>query len=40
LLVVGVILLCLGIGFLISAAVSHRLSRTLDIARRTGDTQP
>jgi Flp pilus assembly protein TadB len=39
LLVVGVILLCLGIGFLISAAVSHRLSRTLDLARRTGDTQ-
>ena len=40
LLVVGVILLCLGIGFLISAAVSHRLSRTLDLARRTGNTQP
>jgi Flp pilus assembly protein TadB len=40
LLVVGVILLCLGIGFLISAAVSHRLSRTLDLAQRTGNTQP
>jgi Flp pilus assembly protein TadB len=40
LLVVGVILLCLGIGFLISAAVSHRLSRSLDLARRTGHTQP
>ena len=40
LLVGGVILLCLGIGFLVSAAVSHRLSRTLDLARRTGNTQP
>jgi len=39
LLVVGVILFCLGIGFLISAAVSHRLSRTLDLTERTGNTQ-
>jgi len=39
LLVVGVILLCLGLGFLVSAAVSHRLSRTLDTAQRTGSTQ-
>jgi len=29
LLVIGVILLCLGVGFLLSAAISHRLSRTL-----------
>jgi len=29
LLVIGVILLCLGVGFLISAKVSHWLSRTL-----------
>jgi hypothetical protein len=34
LLVIGVVLLCLGIGFLISAAVSHRLSRTLGLAER------
>jgi len=40
LLVIGVILLCLGIGFLVSAAVSHRLSRTLGATERTGDTQP
>lgn len=40
LLVIGVILACLGIGFLISAAVSHRLSRSLDLARRTGNTEP
>jgi type II secretory pathway component PulF len=40
LLVIGVILLCLGIGFLISAAVSQRLSRTLGLAQRTGNTQP
>lgn len=39
LLVIGVILLCLGIGFLVSAAVSHRLSRTLDSTLRTGNTQ-
>ena len=39
LLVIGVILLCLGIGFLISAAVSHRLSKTLGLAQRTGNTQ-
>jgi hypothetical protein len=38
LLVVGVILLCLGIGFLVSAAVSHRLARTLDSAQRSGTT--
>jgi hypothetical protein len=38
LLVVGVILLCLGIGFLVSAAVSHRLSQTLDEAQRTGNS--
>jgi hypothetical protein len=34
-LVIGVVLLCLGIGFLISAAVSHRLARTLSVAERT-----
>ena len=39
LLVIGVILLCLGIGFLVSAAVSHRLSRTLGLSQRTGASQ-
>jgi len=39
LLVIGVILLCLGIGFLLSAAVSHRLLRTLGLTERTGNTQ-
>jgi hypothetical protein len=38
LLVMGVILLCLGIGFLLSAAVSHRLLRTLGLTERTGNT--
>jgi hypothetical protein len=38
LLVIGVILLCLGIGFLLSAAVSQRLSRTLGATGRTGNT--
>jgi hypothetical protein len=38
LLVIGVVLLCLGIGFLVSAAVSYRLSRTLGLAQRTGNT--
>ena len=37
LLVVGVILLCLGIGFLISAAVSHRLSKALGMGGRSGN---
>jgi hypothetical protein len=35
LLVIGVVLLCLGIGFLISAAVSRRLARTLGLTERT-----
>jgi Flp pilus assembly protein TadB len=39
LLVMGVVLFCLGIGFLLSAAVSHRLSRTLGLTQRTGNTQ-
>jgi hypothetical protein len=39
LLVIGVILLCLGIGFLLSAAVSQRLSRALGVTQRTGNTQ-
>ncbi|HXM39664.1 MAG TPA: hypothetical protein VN924_00335 [Bryobacteraceae bacterium] len=39
LLVIGVVLLCLGVGFLLSAAVSHRLSRALGLAQRTGNTQ-
>jgi type II secretory pathway component PulF len=39
LLVIGVILLCLGLGFLLSAAVSHRLSRTLGLAQRSGAQQ-
>ncbi len=39
LLVVGVILLCLGIGFLISAAVSHRLSQDLGLGARSGNPQ-
>jgi len=38
LLVIGVILLCLGVGFLLSAAASHRLSRALGLAQRTGNT--
>lgn len=38
LLVIGVVLLCLGIGFLISAAVSQRLSRALGLAQRSGNT--
>src|SRR5580700_8011408 len=38
LLVIGVILLCLGVGFLLSAAVSQRLSRTLGATGRTGNT--
>lgn len=38
LLVIGVVLLCLGTGFLISAAVSHRLSKALGAAQRTGNT--
>ena len=40
LLVLGVILLCLGIGFLISAAVSRRLTRSLDLERRAGNMKP
>lgn len=39
LLVIGVILLCLGLGFLTSAAVSHRLSRALGLPQRTGAQQ-
>ena len=39
LLVIGVVLLCLGIGFLISAAVSHRLTRTLGLDRRGSNPQ-
>jgi hypothetical protein len=38
LLVIGVVLLCLGTGFLISAGVSHRLSKALVAAQRTGNT--
>jgi len=38
LLVIGVILLCLGVGFLVSAAVSQRLSRSLSAPQRTGNT--
>jgi hypothetical protein len=38
LLVIGVILLCLGIGFLISAAASHRLSRALGLTGRADNT--
>ena len=37
LLVIGVILLCLGIGFLVSAAVAQRLSRTLGLTGHTGN---
>lgn len=37
LLVIGVILLSLGIGFLVSAGVSHRLSRTLGLVQRPGN---
>jgi hypothetical protein len=33
LLVIGVVLLCLGVGFLLSAAVSHRLSQALGTGR-------
>jgi hypothetical protein len=39
LLVIGVILLCLGIGFLVSAAVSQLLSKTLGLAGRSGNNQ-
>jgi hypothetical protein len=39
LLVIGVILLCLGVGFLLSAAVSHRLSRILGLTERGRDSQ-
>jgi len=38
LFVIGVLLLCLGAGFLISARVSHRLSKTLGLAQRTANT--
>ncbi|HUD99510.1 MAG TPA: hypothetical protein VMR62_08045 [Bryobacteraceae bacterium] len=39
LLVIGVILLCLGLGFLISAVASHRLSKVLGLSARSGDPQ-
>ena len=39
LLVVGVILLCLGIGFLISAGVSQRLAKILGLMEPGGSTQ-
>jgi len=39
LLVIGVILLCLGIGFLISAGVSQRLAKTLGLMEPGGSTQ-
>jgi hypothetical protein len=39
LLVIGVILLCLGVGFLVSAVVAQRLSRTLMPAQRTGNSR-
>ena len=39
LLVIGVVLLCLGIGFLISAAVSHKLSKALGLSERAGNSQ-
>ncbi|MGA3043062.1 MAG: hypothetical protein ABSF54_19980 [Bryobacteraceae bacterium] len=39
LLVIGVILLCLGMGFLASAAVSHRLSKNLGLPQRGGNVQ-
>jgi len=38
LLVIGVILLCLGIGFLASAAVSHRLAKNLGLAPHSSNT--
>jgi hypothetical protein len=39
LLVIGVVLLCLGVGFLLSAVVSERLSRTLGLTGRSDNTQ-
>jgi hypothetical protein len=39
LLVIGVILLCLGIGFLISAGVSQRLAKILGLMEPGGSTQ-
>src|SRR5690242_13527771 len=39
LLVIGLILLCLGIGFLLSAAVSRRLAKSLGLVERTGRSQ-
>jgi hypothetical protein len=39
LLVIGVILLCLGVGFLASAAVSQRLSRVLGLTERSRNLQ-
>ncbi|MGA2589332.1 MAG: hypothetical protein ABSH32_05420 [Bryobacteraceae bacterium] len=39
LLVIGVILLCLGIGFLISAGVSQRLAKTLGLMEHGGSTE-
>ncbi|MGO4882955.1 MAG: hypothetical protein ACLP59_19365 [Bryobacteraceae bacterium] len=39
LLVIGVVLLCLGIGFLISAVVSHKLSKSLGLMPRPGTTR-
>lgn len=39
LLVIGVILLCLGIGFLVSAGVSHRLAKSLGLAQPTNKNQ-
>ncbi|MGD0363847.1 MAG: hypothetical protein ABSC93_23435 [Bryobacteraceae bacterium] len=38
LLVIGVILMCLGVGFLLSAGISHRLTKALGLAQRTGNT--
>ena len=40
LLVFAVLLSCLGIGFLISAAVSRRLSRNVGLIKASGNPQP
>jgi hypothetical protein len=38
LLVIGVILMCLGVGFLVSAGISHRLTKALRLGQRSGNT--
>jgi hypothetical protein len=37
---VGLVLICLGVGFLVSAAATHRLSKKWGLLDKPGDKRP